>query len=539
MNRSLRIAAKLLVAGCLALGSITVKAQLKVGTNPTVIQKSAILELESDRQGLLLPRLTDTAAINAITPAPLDGMIIFLSKTPHVGLYVRTGGHWEQMADNGTATGNWTLTGNAATDPTKNFIGTTDAKELVIKANNTEAIRVATTGDVQLKQVGTGAVGDLEVLVLGTGGTVMRRTISATAFTSAINSLNGSTGAAQTIAAGSAGTDFGIADAGNVHTINIPTQDGSATRGLLTQADWNKLNNAQKTIVIGTFSTAPIPTGLSLDAAGNLVLHAADATNPGAVSVGAQTFAGAKTFQDDLVASGKLNVTGATTLGGALNITNAPANAATAENDVLIRTASGLVLKKTLNPAAFDGAIQKINGQTGPAVSFKTGTAGTDVALDSTTTTNVITLNVPDAAVGARGVVNTQQQAFKGAKSYDSVMVGGAAVPNSTLQVDGSVSMAIRRVTANTTVGATDNTILVVPSAPVTVTLPAATAVKGRIYTIKKILAGVVPDNIDNSVTIDVAGGGQIEGGSSYAIYNAWTFVTVQSDGVAWFIIKK
>ncbi len=539
MNRSLRIAAKLLVAGCLALGSITVKAQLKVGSNPTNIQKSAVLELESDRQGLLLPRLTDTAAINAITPAPLDGMIIFLSKAPNPGLYVRTGGHWERMANDGTATGNWTLTGNSGTNPTNNFIGTKDAQELVIKANNTEAIRVATTGDVQLKQVGAGAVGDLEVLVLGAGGTVMRRTISATAFTSAINSMNGSTNASQTLVAGSAGNDFGITTAGGVHTFDIPTQDGTKTRGLLTAADWNKLNGAQKTIVIGTFSTAPIPTGLSLDATGNLVLHAADATNPGAVSTGAQTFAGAKTFQDNLVASGTLNVTGATTLGGALNITNVLTNAAAAENDVLVRTASGLVAKKTLNDAAFNGAVQKINGQTGPAVSFKTGTAGTDVLFDSTSVANVITLNVPDAAVGARGVVNTQQQAFKGAKSYDSVMVGGSAVPNSTLQVDGSMSLAIRRVTANTTVNQTDNTVLVAPSAPVTVTLPDASTVKGRIYTIKKILAGAVPDNIDNSVTITVAGGGQIEGGTSYAIYNAWTFVTVQSDGTAWFIIKK
>jgi len=325
-----------------------------------------------------------------------------------------------------------------------------------------------------------------------------------------------------------------------VHTFDIPTQDGSKTRGLLTAADWNKLNGAQKAIVIGTFSTAPIPTGLSLDAAGNLVLHAADATNPGAVSVGAQTFAGAKTFQDNLVAGGNLNVTNNTTLGGSLTITNALTNAAAAENDVLIRAASGVVVKKTLNDAAFNGAIQKLNGQTGPAVSLKNGTAGTDIAFDSTSVANVITLNVPDASVTARGAINHDAQAFGGAKSFkDSVMVGGTTKANSTFQVEGSMSLAIRTVTANTTVDVADNTVLVNPSAPVTVTLPAAATVKGRIYTIKKILAGVIPDNIDNSVTISVAGGGLIEGGASFVIYNAWTFVTVQSDGNAWYIIKK
>ena len=56
---------------------IMAQAQLKIGDNPTTIQKSSILELESTRQGLLLPRLTDTAAINLLNPP--DGMIVYLS----------------------------------------------------------------------------------------------------------------------------------------------------------------------------------------------------------------------------------------------------------------------------------------------------------------------------------------------------------------------------------------------------------------------------------------------------------------------------
>lgn len=547
MNKSLRIGAKLLLAGCLALFSVTVQAQLKVGSNPTNIQKSAVLELESDRQGLLLPRLTDTVAINAITPAPPDGMIIYLALAPNVGLYVRKGGHWEMMANSSSALGNWGLTGNAGTNPTNNYVGTSDAQELSVRANNTEAIRVTTAGNVQLKQVTVGAVGDLEVLVLGVGGSVMRRTISASAFTGAISSLNGLTGNVQTMVAGSAGNDFTITSTGTAHTFDIPTQDGTKTRGLLTSADWTKLNNAQKAIVIGTFSTTPVAGGLTIDNTGplaSLVLHAADATNPGAVSVAAQTFAGAKTFQDNLVAGANLNVTGttglggATTLGGALTITNALTDAATAENDVLIRTASGLVLKKTLNDAAFNGAIQKLNSLTGPSISLKTGTAGTDVALDSTSVANVITLNVPDASLTARGVINGKpDQAFAGSKQFrDSVVVGAATRPNSTFQVEGSVSMSITTVTTNYTVTATDNTVLVNPAAAVTVTLPNPTGMKGRIYTIKKITTGT--DNIDNTVTITPTGA-QIEGGTNYTIYNAWTYVTLQTDGTNWYIIKK
>jgi len=75
--------------------SISVDAQVKIGTNPTVIAKSSILELESTSQGVLLPRLTDTAAINALNPP--DGTLIYLVGT-NPGLYIRKGGFWSNVS---------------------------------------------------------------------------------------------------------------------------------------------------------------------------------------------------------------------------------------------------------------------------------------------------------------------------------------------------------------------------------------------------------------------------------------------------------
>lgn len=77
-------------------GCIQLYAQVKIGTNPTVIAKSSILELESNSQGLLLPRLTDTAAINGLNPP--DGTLIYLVNS-NPGLYIRKGGFWQNVAN--------------------------------------------------------------------------------------------------------------------------------------------------------------------------------------------------------------------------------------------------------------------------------------------------------------------------------------------------------------------------------------------------------------------------------------------------------
>ena len=46
----------------------TVSAQIKVGNNPTIINSSAIMELEADNKGFLLPRMQLTSVSS---PAPL------------------------------------------------------------------------------------------------------------------------------------------------------------------------------------------------------------------------------------------------------------------------------------------------------------------------------------------------------------------------------------------------------------------------------------------------------------------------------------
>ena len=537
-----------LLLSFLAFGMLA-NAQLKIGDNPTNIQKSSILELESTRQGLLLPRLADTAAINALTPP--DGMVIYLNADK--SLRLRSNGQWKKIADLSEASANWSLKGNSGTDPAINFIGTIDGQPLVMRTNNNERLRIDANGNigigtnnptaklnvngsVKFDSLAAGTT-ELDVLVLNPNGSVYKRTISSAAFENAIKSINGIQKQTLSITAAASTTADSVSiqnrAADSTIALYLPVQDGTSANkpyGFLTLNDWKKINSGLQTITIGAVASTPDAQGATIDSTGTtrtIILHPADATHPGIVTAGAQTFGGDKTFA------------GNTTLNGKLTLSNV-ANNTTVDSVLVIN--NGIIEKRQVSPAAFGNAIRSINGNRDTAQTIAFTTVGTDLTI-STATNNTINLNVPDASAGARGVVTTSTQTFAGTKTFQdsvaaakAVKVGSTGNANSTMEVDGSVSMAIKAVTSSYTVTAADNTILANTSTgTITVTLPSPSGITGRIYTIKKIGTG----GIDNQLTITPSAGSTIDGGASYVIYNDWTYVTLQTDGSNWYIIKK
>ena len=198
--------------------------------------------------------------------------------------------------------------------------------------------------------------------------------------------------------------------------------------------------------------------------------------------------------------------------------------------------------------------IRAVNGVGGTYLHIRfdsISTGHTGPWIDSTSESGISTLilNIPDASPSQRGLVSDTTQVFTGAKSFQTTLaVGTADTATSTLQVNGSVGLATNLYTdANThydmtvAANAAYRTIIfnvTSISGGYTVTLPDATKIPGRVYTIKKI--GKTDDGqLSNPVVISTSSAQTIDGDSgSFTIYNNFTAVTLQAQGGNWYLLK-
>jgi len=129
---------------------LNANAQVKIGA-PGDPDINAVLELAGSSKGLLLPRL---ALAGSSSPAPLSafsaGMVIY--NTANVsdvrpGYYYSDGIKWIRISN---SLETWSLSGNAATNPADQFIGTSDATDLSIRTDGSEQIRIYSNGTVDI-----------------------------------------------------------------------------------------------------------------------------------------------------------------------------------------------------------------------------------------------------------------------------------------------------------------------------------------------------------------------------------------------------
>lgn len=140
------------------LGCTSVFSQ--VGVNTTT--PNAAFDVNSATQGVLVSRValtSKTVAAPVVNPqggALANGTLVFNTATtgtvpnnvsPGFYYWNATTSRWIAITSEANSQ-DWLLTGNAGTNPATNFLGTTDARDLVLKTNNSERMRVTSTGNV-------------------------------------------------------------------------------------------------------------------------------------------------------------------------------------------------------------------------------------------------------------------------------------------------------------------------------------------------------------------------------------------------------
>jgi len=123
---------------------------------------NAMLDISSTTKGLLIPRLTTVQRTGISFTVSEDGLTVYDTDTKCYWLWDGAGATWSRFSMGGNS---WFLAGNGSTDPTNDFIGTIDAKDLVFKTNNTEKVRLLSGGNVG---IGTSAPDGILELNMGT-----------------------------------------------------------------------------------------------------------------------------------------------------------------------------------------------------------------------------------------------------------------------------------------------------------------------------------------------------------------------------------
>lgn len=169
---------KLLFIG-FALFLTNIAKSQNVGINATgsTPDATAGLDIDFSNKGLLIPRvaLTATNSAGPIT-TPTTSLLVYNTATAGSapnnvtpGYYFWTGTAWTRLS-NGTQ-GGWDLQGNSGTNATNNFVGTTDAVDLVMKTGGTERLRVEnSTGDIVIGSATTGTIRSTQELVMRQDG---------------------------------------------------------------------------------------------------------------------------------------------------------------------------------------------------------------------------------------------------------------------------------------------------------------------------------------------------------------------------------
>ncbi len=137
------------VAFCLFIIYTSCAQSIAINTDGSQPNTSAILDIKNANKGLLIPRVNLVSETDATTiPSPVVSLLIYNTNAAlpdGAGFYFwNANGKWSKLATvNSLNNVSWGVSGNNATDPNTNFIGTSDNQPLVFKTNNILSGKIA------------------------------------------------------------------------------------------------------------------------------------------------------------------------------------------------------------------------------------------------------------------------------------------------------------------------------------------------------------------------------------------------------------
>ena len=131
---------------------LTINAQVGVGT--VTPEPSSILDVTATDKGFLAPRVSLSNVTDNVSPinAPVEGLLIYntngsVTGGSGTGYYYWNASQWAKLIT-ASVVDDWSLSGNTGTNPSNDFVGTTDAQDLVFRTNNNEDMRIQSGGNV-------------------------------------------------------------------------------------------------------------------------------------------------------------------------------------------------------------------------------------------------------------------------------------------------------------------------------------------------------------------------------------------------------
>ncbi|MDC8003280.1 tail fiber domain-containing protein [Aureisphaera galaxeae] len=120
-----------------------------------------MLDVTSSDKGVLIPRvdISNLSTIAPITGGGTESLLVYnTNSTTGPGFFYWDGSQWVALAGS-SSSDKWDLEGNSGTTPGtgagQNFVGTTDAQDVVIAANSTEVARISTSGQIEAANAGS------------------------------------------------------------------------------------------------------------------------------------------------------------------------------------------------------------------------------------------------------------------------------------------------------------------------------------------------------------------------------------------------